>query len=276
MSAAVPESVVPRQPLRVIVVDDEPLARKRLRSLLGRHVDIEIVRECANGLEAVEAIRADHPDVLFLDVQMPGMSGLEVLDTVGARAVPAVVFVTAFDQHAVGAFEHHALDYLLKPLDDRRFDDTLARVLERLAQHNASAVTDQLLRLLATRQAPAEGRSEPSARSHLSRIVIKSTGKVSFVEVADVDWIEADGDYLRLHVGRTTHLHRATMAELEQQLDPREFVRIHRSTIVRLARVKQLEPYIRGEYVVLLHDGTRLKLSRGYLAQLEAALGESL
>jgi len=272
----VPESLVPRTPLRVIVVDDEPLARKRLRSLLGRHADVEVVRECANGLEAVDAIRADHPDVLFLDVQMPGMSGLEVLDAVGARAVPAVVFVTAFDQHAVGAFEHHALDYLLKPLDDRRFDATLTRVRERLAQHNASAVTDQLLRLLATRQAPAEGRSEPPARSYLSRIVIKSTGKVSFVEVADVDWIEADGDYLRLHAGRTSHLHRWTMTELEQHLDPREFVRIHRSTIVRLARVKQLEPYIRGEYVVLLHDGTRLKLSRGYRAQLEAALGEPL
>lgn len=261
-------------PLRVVVADDEPLARRRMRSLLARDGGVEVVAECASGPEAVEAVGAHRPDVLFLDVQMPGMTGVQVMETLGARAVPAVVFVTAYDEHAVRAFEHHALDYLLKPVDDARFERTLARVRERLAERRASSLSDHLLRLLAEREAAPPPAAEPPR--HLSRIVLKSTGKIQFLEVAEVDWVEADGDYLKLHTARGTHLLRSTMAELERQLDPAEFVRIHRSTLVRLARVKELQPYFHGEYVVILHDGTRLKLSRSYRERLQAALGQSL
>lgn len=263
--------------LRVVVADDEPLARRRLRSLLRRHPEVEVVAEAASGPDAVEAVREHRPDVLFLDVQMPGMTGVEVMERLGPRAVPAVVFVTAYDEHAVRAFEHHALDYLLKPVDDGRFDRTLARVRERLAERRASAVSDHLLRLLAEREpaAPSPAAAPGSAR-YLSRVVLKSTGKINFVEVAEIDWIEADGDYLKLHTPKGAHLLRSTMAQMERQLDPSDFVRIHRSTMVRLGRVRELQPYFHGEYVVLLHDGTRLKLSRSYREQLQAALGQAL
>jgi len=204
---------------------------------------------------------------------------VEVMERLGPRAVPAVVFVTAYDEHAVRAFEHHALDYLLKPVDEARFDRTLARVRERLAERRASAASDRLLRLLAEREltaaAPAPAAAPEPAR-YLSRVVLKSTGKINFVEVAEIDWIEADGDYLKLHTAKGAHLLRSTMAQMEKQLDPRDFVRIHRSTMVRLSRVKELQPYFHGEYVVLLGDGTRLKLSRSYREQLQAALGQAL
>ncbi len=260
---------------RVIVADDEPLARKRMRSLLAQHADLEIVAECATGPEVIDAVQAHRPDVLFLDVQMPGLTGVDVLERLGSRAVPAVVFVTAFDEHAIRAFEHHALDYLLKPVDDARFERTLSRVRERLAERRASLLSDQLLRALQTRESAAPA-AQPAPASYLTRIVLKSVGKINFVEVAEIDWIEAEGDYLKLHTPRGDHLLRSTMTVLEGQLDPREFVRIHRSTIVRLSRIKELQPYFRGEYIVILHDGTRLKLSRSYRDQLQAALGEAL
>jgi len=258
--------------LRVVVADDEPLARKRLRSLLARHPDVDIVAECATGPETVATVQREQPAVLFLDVQMPGMTGVEVMRTLGPRAVPAVVFVTAFDAHAVRAFEHHALDYLLKPVDDDRFAQALARVRERLAERSASALNESVLRLLAQQQAlPAL-----PATVYPSRIVLRATDRLSFVDVATLDWVEADGDYVRLHAGKASHLHRSTLGAMEKQLDPAEFVRIHRSTIVRLSRIRELQPYFHGEYVVLLQGGTRLKLSRSYRDRLQTVLGQPL
>lgn len=258
-------------PMRVVLADDEPLARARLRSLLSRHNDVEIVAECVNGPEVVAAVQTHRPNVLFLDVQMPGQSGVEVVQAIGPRAVCAVVFVTAYDEHAVRAFEQHALDYVLKPVDDERFERTLERVRERLAERSASNLTESVMRLLAEKQ-PLSTQASP----FLDRFVLRSTDKVSFVDVAAVDWIEADGDYVRLHTGKSSHLHRATLSALETQLDPAVFVRIHRSTIVRLARVRELQPYFHGEYVVFLHDGTKLKLSRNYRERLQTALGQPL
>jgi two-component system LytT family response regulator len=261
--------------MRVVLADDEPLARARLRSLLSRHEDVEIVAECANGPEVVAAVEAHRPNVLFLDVQMPGQSGVEVVQAIGPRAVCAVVFVTAYDEHAVRAFEQHALDYVLKPVDDERFERTLERVRERLAERSASALTESVLRLLGQQQV---GSARPPATSspYPARLLLRSTDRLSFVDVAAVDWVEADGDYVRLHTGKSSHLLRSTLSALEAQLDPAVFVRIHRSTIVRLARVREFQPYFHGEYVVLLHDGTKLKLSRSYRDRLQTVLGQPL
>lgn len=261
--------------MRVVLADDEPLARARLRSLLSRHEDVEIVAECVSGPEVVAAVGAHRPNVLFLDVQMPGQSGVEVVQSIGPRAVCAIVFVTAYDEHAVRAFEQHALDYVLKPVDDERFERTLERVRERLAERGASALTESVLRMLAQQQrGPSSSPTSPSP--YPTRFMVRSVDRVSFVDAAAVDWIEADGDYVRLHTGKSSHLLRSTLSALETQLDPAVFVRIHRSNIVRLARIRELQPYFHGEYVVFLHDGTKLKLSRSYRERLQAALGQPL
>lgn len=258
--------------MRVAIADDEPLARRRLRSLLARHADVEIVAECANGPALVAAIEQHRPAAVFLDVQMPGMTGVDVMRAVGPHAVPAVVLVTAFDEHAIDAFEQQALDYVLKPVDDERFDRALGRVRERVAQRSASALAEGALRLLAQREA-----APPAAPAkYATRLLLRSTEKLSFVEVGAIDWVEADGDYVRLHTAKGTHLHRSTLAAIEAQLDPAAFVRIHRSTIVRTERIRELQPYFHGEYVVVLRDGSKLKLSRSYREKLEGALGERL
>lgn len=262
--------------LRVIVADDEPLARQRLRSLIQRKSEFEIVAECANGLEVLDAVAAHRPDVLFLDVQMPGISGVEALGRLGERAVSAVVFVTAYDQHAVHAFEHHALDYVLKPVDEDRFLGTLDRVRDRLRERTASALTGEVLRRLtgAAEVPSAEPRSQLPARP--ARFLVRTGSKLRFVALPEIDWIEAEGDYVRLHTGTTSHLMRSTLAAVEAQLPSTEFVRIHRSTIVRLARIREMEPYFRGEYIVVLESGAKLKMSRGYRERLEGALGHAL
>jgi len=253
-----------RAPLRVLVVDDEPLARRGIHARLGRMADVEIVGECASGREAVDAIRGLSPDLVFLDVQMPGLDGFGVVEAVGAERMPVVVFVTAYDQHALRAFEARALDYLLKPIDDERFEQAVARARARVAERRESAVGR---RLAAAPAAPA---------APLERILVRSGGRVLLVAADEVDWIEAAGDYLRLHVGPARHLLRETMGALEARLDPRRFVRIHRSTIVNVSRIRELQPYFNREYVVLLRDGTRLKLSRGYRERLELLLGGEL
>ena len=250
-----------RAPLRVLVVDDEPLARRGIHVRLGRMAGVEIVGECASGREAVDAIRGLSPDLVFLDVQMPGLDGYGVVEAVGAERMPVVVFVTAYDQHALRAFEARALDYLLKPIDDERFEQAVARARARVAERRESAVGR---RLAAAPAAPLE------------RILVRSGGRVLLVAADEVDWIEAAGDYLRLHVGPARHLLRETMGALEARLDPRRFVRIHRSTIVNVSRIRELQPYFNREYVVLLRDGTRLKLSRGYRERLELLLGGEL
>lgn len=260
-------------PLRVVIADDESLARRMLTTLLGRERDAVVVAECDNGPETIEAVRAHTPDLLFLDVRMPGATGIEVLEELGPDAMRAVVLVTAFDDYAVAAFDHHALDYVLKPVDEDRFRTTMQRVRERLRERRSAALADETLKELA-RLYGAGGR-EPRGE-YLTRIVVRSTRSVTVVDVADVEWVEADDDYLRLHVGAKVHLVRGTLSALEAQLDPAEFVRIHRSTIIRISRVKELVPYFHGDYEVRLVDGTRLRLSRSYRARLGGVLGTTL
>jgi len=263
----------PAEVLRVLVADDEPLARHMLTTLLAREEDVVVVAESSNGPETIEAVRAHAPDVLLLDVRMPGASGIEVLERLGRGAVRAVVLVTAFDDYAVAAFDHHAVDYVLKPVDADRFRITLQRVRDRLRQHRSDTLVEETVRVLAQAYGAA-GRRERGA--YLSRLVVRSTKSVTVVDLTSVDWVEADGDYLKLHAGSKVHLLRGTMSALEPQLDPQEFVRIHRSTIVRISRVKELVPQLHGDYDILLAGGTRLRLSRSYRTRLGEALGTTL
>jgi two-component system, LytTR family, response regulator len=263
----------PSETLRVVVADDEPLARRMVTTLLAREPDVEVVAESANGPETVDVVRSLAPDVLFLDVRMPGANGIEVLERLGPGAVRAVVLVTAFDDYAVSAFEHHALDYVLKPVDADRFRATMQRVRERLHEHRSAALADETLRALAR----VYGASPPErGEEYLSRVVVRSARSSTVVELADVDWVEADGDYLRLHVGPKSHLVRGTLGAFEPRLNPREFVRIHRSAIVRLSRVRELVPQLHGDYRITLTTGARLRLSRSYREKLGAALGTEL
>jgi two-component system, LytTR family, response regulator len=235
--------------IRTLIVDDEPLARSNLSVLLRRDPEIEIIGECGSGADALVAIRNTVPDLLFLDVQMPACDGFDVLERLAAKAPPsAIIFVTAYDQYALRAFEAGALDYLLKPFDDSRFD----RAMDRAKQ--------QILR-------------EKALPRKLDRLAIKSVGQVCFVRIAEIDWIEASDYYASLHVGPKTHLLRRSMAELEEELDPEIFCRIHRSTIVNLKRVRSLELGAEGEYEVLIEGGTALRLSRRYRKQLRVRLG---
>jgi two-component system, LytTR family, response regulator len=230
--------------IRAMVVDDEPLARSSLLVLIRSHPEIEIIAECASGTEALTKIRTTRPDLLFLDVEMPECDGFDVLEMLGCDLPPAIVFVTAYDKYALRAFEAGALDYLLKPFDDARFDRSLDRARLRIEQ----------------------SRSSPPTREHL---IVKSAGQVCFVKLTDIDWIEAADYYSCLHVGAKSHLLRRSMAELEKELDQAIFCRIHRSTIVKLDRVRSLKLNENGEYDVLLDNGTRLRLSRRYRRQLQ-------
>jgi two-component system LytT family response regulator len=248
--------------LRTLVVDDEPLARERLRSLLGGELDVECVGECTNGQEAVEAIRNHKPDLVFLDVEMPVLDGLGVIEEIGAEQMPAVIFVTAYDRYALRAFEIHALDYLLKPFDRERFQEAVRRARERVQR--ARGGDGGLAGLL------EESRG---SRKPADRLVIKCGGRVFFVKTEDVDWIEAAGNYARVHVGTEIHLLRETMNALEGRLDGNRFLRIHRSTIVNIERIQELQPWFHGDYVVILRDGTQLTLSRGYRQKVQELFG---
>jgi two-component system, LytTR family, response regulator len=233
--------------IRTLIVDDEPPARSNLAVLLRRDRGIELIGECGSGMEAVAEIRSSRPDLLFLDVQMPELDGFDVLEFLGKDLPPAIIFVTAYDQYALRAFEAGALDYLLKPFDNPRFELALERAKEKIA-----------LRKVAPQK--------------LERLVIKETGQVWFVKVADIDWIEAADYYACLHVGSKTHLLRRSMTDLDEELDQDSFCRIHRSTIVRLDRVDRLELNQDGEHEVILNTGAKLRLSRRYRKQFEARL----
>ena len=240
--------------LRVLVVDDEPLVRRGIAALLSEDPEIEVVGEARNGTEAVTQIRNNLPDLVFLDVQMPGLDGLGVLATLQPEERPAVVFVTAFDQYAVRAFDLHAVDYLLKPFDDARFRIALARARERL--RSGSPETDHTA--LSALLAELRGRTGPE------RLAVKEGGNIVLVPVDEIDWIEAADNYVRLHRGKHYHLLRESLGRLEETLDQRRFARIHRSAMVNLSRIRALEPVPGGEYDVILTDGQRLTLSRGY------------
>lgn len=250
--------------IQALIVDDEPLARKKIRMLLEREADIEIIGECANGSKAVAAIQKEEPDLLFLDVQMPGLDGFGVLQTIAPEQWPVTIFVTAYEQHALRAFEVHALDYLLKPFDQTRFQTALQRA--RLQLQRTAAFNQQLLALL------KDLKPDPKP---LERLAIKTAGRVYFVTTAEIDWIEAADNYVRLHTGNESHLVRETMNALETKLDPARFVRIHRSTMINLERIKELKPWFHGEYIVILRDGTQLTLSRRYRERLNGLLGET-
>lgn len=254
--------------LDVLLADDEPLGRDLLRHYLAAHRDVRLVAECGDGESALAAIRREAPAVAFLDIRMPGLDGLRVLAKIEPAARPLVVFTTAHDGYAIEAFEAEAFDYLLKPFDRERFDRTLARVRRQLAQ-DASARLGQTVRQLL-----AGGVDAGAAPRPLERIVIRESGRVSFVAIADVEWLEAEGNYVALHVaGGKTHLAHETLTRLEARLDPQRFVRIHRSTIVRIDRIRELLPHFNGESVVVLRDGARLKLSRSYVEHARAVLG---
>lgn len=235
--------------LRILIVDDEPLARQTIRLLLANDPEVTIVGEC-NGVDAVALIHHEKPDIMFLDVQMPEVGGFDLLERVGADAVPVVVFVTAYDQYALRAFDMHAMDYLLKPFDDRRFAEALRRAKE---QRRRGVIDDRLSQLLAGR--------DPGP--YVKRFLVRVREKVLLIRAEDVDWIEAADYYASLHVAGKTHLLRETMADLEKQLDPDKFVRVHRSAIVNVDRVREMHPMFRGDCTLVLHDGTQLRLSRG-------------
>jgi two-component system, LytTR family, response regulator len=258
-------------PIRVLVVDDEPLAREKIRGMTADDPEVRVVGECSNGAEAIEAIQNLKPDLVLLDVQMPEVGGFAVLEALKDGPLPAVIFITAYDHYAVRAFEVHALDYLLKPFDRERFAAALARAKSHFLREQRPPDADGLdARILALLE---QMREMP--RYH-ERLVVKSSGRVFFLNTSEIDWIEAEGNYVNIHTGKKSHLLRETISGLENQLDPREFVRIHRSAIVNISRIKELQPWSHGEYHVILHDGTRLTLSRSYRDKLQSALGNSL
>jgi len=252
--------------IRVLIVDDEPIARRRVRRLLASEPGIEIAGECGNGLDALAAIERLAPDLVFLDVQMPELDGLAVLAALDAARMPSVIFTTAFDEYAVRAFDVHAVDYLVKPFSRARFELALQRAAARLERREGS-VDARLMALLETLHAE---------RARPDRLVVKAAGRVHFVTVADIRWIESEGNYARVHAGETSHVIRTTLAGLSGKLDPKQFLRIHRSTIVNVRYVKELRPWFRGDFVVVLRDGTELTLSRTYRKKVADALGNAL
>ncbi len=242
--------------IRTVIVDDEPLARDTLRLVLSAGPEVEVVGSCT-GVDAVALVAAQKPDLLFLDVQMPEVGGFDVVEALPPGAVPAIVFVTAWDQYAVRAFDVHALDYLLKPFDDRRLRETMARVKARLRERGTQALEDRLRALLEERV-----QQEPRLR----RFVVRGRSRTVFVDAAEVDWLEAADDYVELHCGQAVHIVRERLSDLEQRLDPQVFARVHRSTIVNVERVREMHPMFRGDALLVLRDGTRLRLSRSHRA----------
>jgi two-component system LytT family response regulator len=270
--------------IRTLIVDDEPLARRGLELRLKEHTDISIVRQCANGREALAAIAEEAPDLIFLDIQMPGMSGLDLVAQVPQESMPMVVFVTAFDRYAINAFEAHALDYLLKPVDETRLAAALDRVRAQWQQQQALAQREQLMALLAavkgngelaTDPGAAAANQAPAAPRYVRMLPIRTGRETLRLDVTTIDWIDAAGDYMCLHADGQTHVLRATMKELEEMLDPLVFQRVHRSTIVNLARVKSLRPHLNGECFLKLQSGQEVKLSRSFRDKVELLLDRS-
>ncbi len=249
--------------IRTLVVDDEPLARERLTGLLFNEPDIDIVGQCRDGEEAVTSIVDLSPDLVFLDVQMPQMGGFDVIEAVGNERMPLVIFVTAYDQHALKAFQVRALDYILKPFDRERFSEALQRARKQIERDETGDLGRRLLALVKDLR-----KDQPRSE----RLVVKAGGRLFFLRADEIDWIEAAGNYVRLHVGNTSHLLRETMNAIEGRLDPEKFFRIHRSRIVNMERIQELQPWLNGEYSVLLRTGTRLTLSRGYREKLQDRL----
>ena len=265
---------MPNAPIRVLVIDDEILARERIIDLLAHEPGVEVIGTADNGVAAIEAIRTKAPDLVFLDVQMPGKTGLEVVREIGADKMPATIFVTAFDQYALRAFDLAALDYLVKPFDDERFEQAFRRARQMTELREMGKLREQLLAVLQHGSPePAASRATTDSSGYLERIAVEMRGKVRVVPVEQIDYITADGPYAELHTGDKTHLIRETMNTLEERLDPRHFVRIHRSAIVRLQLVDTLLRGTGGDYEVQLKSGLRLPVSRSRREELERRLG---
>lgn len=249
--------------IRTLIVDDERLARRRIRGLLELRPEVQVVGECENGEEAVRSIVEDRPDVVFLDVRMPDMDGFTVLEQVGFEELPVVIFVTAFDDYAVRAFDVHAVDYLLKPFEDERFVQAFDRASAQCQTEDAGRLRRQLRALL----------DEPETRSGPRRIVVRTGGRTSFLSQAEVDWVEADGCYVRLHCGEQAHLLRESMGRLVERLDAEQFERVHRSRIVNLDRVEKVLHGARGALTLILSSGVRIPVSQKHRPALRERLG---
>jgi len=267
--------VSPARTIRTVIADDEPAARAKLQRLLAAHPDVAVVAEAATGVAVIDAVRRERPDLLLLDIRMPEIDGLSALGTFGDELRPLVVFVTAYDDYAVRAFAERALDYLLKPFDAARLAAALVRVRERLElqqRPSAAAVRDLLAR---ARQAGVEEATMPANETgaeYLRRIAVRSGGKVEMVQVPDIEWVEAAGNYVRLHTATSRPLLRETMRHLAERLDPARFVRIHRGALVNLDAVARMEPLVSGDYLVRLRSGARLRMSRSFRAEVERRL----
>ena len=253
--------------IRVCIIDDEPIACRKIQRLLKDDAEIEVLRVCSNSEEARHAIEALAPDLIFLDVQMPGMNGFELLQSLNIESMPFVIFVTAYDSYAIQAFRIHALDYLLKPFDKKEFHEALQHAKSRILQIRKTHQSTDWKALL------KEIRTRPR---YLERLVIKSFGKIFFLKVEDIDWIEAQGKYEMVHTGKESHLIREGMSKLEAMLDPNKFVRIHKSTIVNVDRIAHLQPLFHADFRAVLRNGTALTISRRYRDKLEALLGKPL
>jgi len=248
-----------RNPIRTLIVDDEPLARQRIKNLLKNDDRLKIVGECSTGVQAVNAFIKIKPNLIFLDIQMPGLDGFEVIQTVGAENMPPVIFVTAYDQYAIKAFEVHAIDYLLKPYEQDRFRAALERGI-REASSRKDGVSSKKIAALVDKILEEKQISK--------RILVKSSDRISIIEIEQIDWVESAGNYVQIHAGKETYLLRETMNNMEQRLPPQFFARIQRRTIVNLDRIKELRPALHGDYVVILKTGSRLLLSRQYSDRL--------
>lgn len=251
----------------MLVVDDEAPARQRVVDLLRQQPDVGAIHQAATGPLAVDLIRSLRPTLVFLDVQMPELDGLGVIQALGPEHLPLTVFVTAFDHHAIAAFEANALDYLLKPFSDERFDATMARVRSRWNEMGLHEFGRSVLRMISP---------PPKPTGHLDRLVVKMPGSSVLLNIADVEWIEGAGVYVMLHTERKKIMHRTSLSDLESRLDPRDFIRIHRSAIVNINKALRMEPISHGEFTVVMSSGARVKLSRSYRAHLEQRLGQSL
>ena len=253
--------------IRALIADDEPLARKFVRRMLKQDHEVEIAGECSNGAEAVAMIRKEKPDLVFLDIQMPEMDGFAVLDALGLDRLPEIIFTTAYESYAIRAFELHALDYLLKPFDQVRFKAAMKHAKERFQSRRDDNGRLQIGTLL---------ESIRAQREYLDRIIIRADGRITFMNTREIDWLEADDKYVHLHTGKDARMVRQTLAAMESQLDPKKFLRIHRSAIVNIDRIKELRPLFNGEHSLILGDGTKLTLSRKYKDKLFALLGKPL
>jgi len=255
--------------IRVLIVDDEPLARRGIRQLLETEKDFEIAGEAGNGREAAAVIHKLTPDLVFLDIQMPLLDGFSFVEKMGAQNLPEIVFVTAYDEHAIRAFEINALDYLLKPIDPERFVKTLNRVREQMKETQTKELDQRISSLL---QSLGSVKSYAEQPTYLERVAVKRAEHIEFVDVNEIDWISSEGNYVQLHTKSKTHLLRETMDGIERKLNPQKFLRLRRSTIVRIEQIKELHPLFNGEFVVILKDDTKLSSSRRYRQKLNQLL----